>query len=120
MSSSNKNVPVKNKKADKLTIIIYIVLVIFALYFIAAMGTALDLSVGNSGKIQFNTAMNKLTQTFTAPVAVFTALGAGGYTPKMLLFGIMAIGIFALYKYSQAKRRFHRRGVEHGSAEWGV
>lgn len=31
----------------------------------------------------------------------------------------MIIGICLLYKYTNKKKRLHRRGVEHGSAKWG-
>ena len=33
--------------------------------------------------------------------------------------GVCGTALFALYKYSEEKKRLHRRGVEHGSAKWG-
>jgi hypothetical protein len=60
-----------------------------------------------------------IAHTLTAPNVVFSALGAGGYAPQMIFFAVVAMGIFALYKYSMIKKRLHRKGVEHGSAEWG-
>ena len=41
------------------------------------------------------------------------------YVCKMLLLGIMCVGIFILYKFSMTPKRYHRRGEEYGSAKWG-
>ncbi len=37
----------------------------------------------------------------------------------MAFFGLMCIAVFFIYKFSQDKKRLHRRGTEYGSAKWG-
>ncbi|MDR2558228.1 MAG: hypothetical protein LBC86_01590 [Oscillospiraceae bacterium] len=110
--------PHKKKKVSKITIILLAGLVAFALYLAAAMGAALDISDNGHG-VDFGLFMENFAHTITAPDMAFAALGAGGYAPQMVFFVGVAIGIFALYKYSQIKKRLHRKGTEHGSAKWG-
>jgi type IV secretion system protein VirD4 len=110
--------PLKKKKVSKLTIIILAGLAVFALYVAAAVGAALDFSGDESG-VEFGLFVDNFAHTITAPDVVISALGAGGYAPQMVFFAVVAMGIFALYKYSMIKKRLHRKGVEHGSAMWG-
>ena len=111
--------PHKKKKISIITIVLLAGLVLIVLYLAAAMGAALDLAEGSNG-VDFGLFMQNFAVVIAAPNAVFSALGAGGYAPQMVFFTVVAIGIYALYKYSQTKRRLHRKGVEHGSAQWGV
>ena len=111
--------PGEKKKVDKLTLILLGGLAVFVLYVAAAVGAALDMSVVNDGDVDRNLFIQNIAVTIADPDVVFSALGSGGYAPKMLFFAVVAIGIYALYKYSMIKKRLHRKGVEHGSAQWG-
>ena len=48
---------------------------------------------------------------------VFEMVRQGGYAAKIPLFAAFGIGLFWLNKYANRKR-FHRKGEEHGSARW--
>lgn len=119
MKPKSTSRPGEKKKISKLTVAILAGTVIFLLYFAAVLGAAMDLSVGRDGNIQAIFIPDNMVKLFSAPNAVFAALRAGGYAPQILFFAAVAIGIFALYKYSQPKKRLHRKNVEHGSAQWG-
>jgi type IV secretion system protein VirD4 len=111
--------PGEKKKTDKLSVVIYAVFAVAVIYFAAALGTAVDLSAGNDGKVRGGLIADGLTKALSAPEVVFKTLGKGGYAPKILFFAVIAIAIYALYKYSGEKKRLHRKGVEHGSAKFG-
>ena len=117
---SKELMPGQKKKINKMTLIILAVLALFVLYLAAAMGAALDMSADNNGDVEFGLFVENIAHTLTAPDIVTSALGAGGYAPQMVFLAAVAMGIFALYKYSMIKKRLHRKGVEHGSAQWGA
>ena len=48
---------------------------------------------------------------------VFELVKAGGYAAKLPMFTAFGIGLYALNKYT-SRKRFHRKGEEHGSARW--
>ncbi len=48
---------------------------------------------------------------------VFELIKAGGYAAKLPMFTAFGIGLYALNKYT-SRKRFHRKGEEHGSARW--
>jgi type IV secretion system protein VirD4 len=110
--------PHKKKKVSIITIVLLVGLVLIILYFAAAMGAALDISQGSDG-VDFGLFMENFAVVIAVPDVALVALGNGGYAPQMIFFAAVAIGIFALYKYSQIKKRLHRKGSEHGSAKWG-
>ena len=117
--------PHKKKKVSIITIILLAGLVVLVLYLAAAMGAALDISQGVDGKVDFGLFMENFAVVIAVPDVVLAALGngdpsrAGSYAPQMVFFAAVVIGIFALYKYSQIKKRLHRKGSEHGSTKWG-
>lgn len=108
------------KKTDKLTLLIYGGAALFFVVACGLLGAAMDYSIGSNGKVDtklLSSGFSKVTSDMTLLV---TALkNKGGYAPKMMFLGACCVGIYALYKYSQDKKRLHRRGVEHGSAKWG-
>jgi type IV secretion system protein VirD4 len=118
MSTQNYN-PNQKKKTSKITIVLLAGLALLVLYFAAAIGAALDVSQGRDGSVEFSLFTENIAHIVTDTNAVFAALGAGGYAPQIVFFAAVAMGIFALYKYSQIKKRLHRKGVEHGSAKFG-
>ena len=48
---------------------------------------------------------------------VFELVKAGGYAAKIPMFTAFGIALYALNKYT-SRKRFHRKGEEHGSARW--
>ena len=118
MSSQNAN-PLKKKKTNKVAIAIYVVLAILVLYTGTALGATLDASQNRNGSVDVSLFGENIAPIFASPSAVFSALSNGGYAIQMAFITAMAIGIYVLYKVFTAKKRLHRKNVEHGSAEWG-
>lgn len=83
-------------------------------------GAAMDYSLGADGKVDTDLLSSGFAKVTSDTDLLMASLkNKNGYAPKMLFLGACSVGIFALYKYSQEKKRLHRRGVEHGSAKWG-
>ncbi|MBR5089600.1 MAG: hypothetical protein IK093_09230, partial [Ruminiclostridium sp.] len=95
----------KKKKADPLMIAIYAMLVIVALYMAAALGTAMDLSVDDNGKLNFNVFMPNIEAALSSPDIVFAHLrDKSGYSGKITLLVGVGIGIYALMVNTSKKR----------------
>lgn len=108
----------KKKKPDLLTIVIYAIIVFAVLYVSAALGAAMDLSVDDEGVLVFTLLMSQIETVLTKPDVImehFTDFS--GYSAKITVIVGIALGIYALMKYT-SKKRLHRKGVEHGSARW--
>lgn len=108
------------RKTSKSTFLIYgiiILLIIIAFWF---LGAAMDFAVKPDGKVDINLLGDGLNTVISDPEILFSSLkNKGGYAPKMLFLGVCSTGIYVLYKYTEDKKRLHRKGVEHGSAKWG-
>lgn len=108
----------KKKKPDILTIILYAVIVFAVLYVSAALGAAMDLSVDDEGVLDFSLLMSQFETVLTKPDIITAHFSNfSGYSAKITTIVGIALGIYALMKYT-SKKRLHRRGVEHGSARW--
>ena len=105
------------KKADFITIGIYTVLAGAALYTSAALGACVDLATDSNGRLDFEQLTESLDTTLTDTRLVFSQVQAGGNAAKFPVFAAFGIGIYVLMKIT-GKKRFHRRGEEHGSAKW--
>ena len=116
--AEQNNVPRPRPKLDATTLIVYSIIGVLLLLICLLLGAAFDYSIVN-GKIETDRIGKSVSYLLSHPSMIFAALSGKGYTPKMLFFGSMVIGIFILYKYSEDPRRLHRRGTEHGSAKWG-
>ena len=108
------------KKTSTSTLVVYgiiILLIIIAFWFV---GAAMDFAVKLDGKVDINLIGDGINKVINDPKILFSALkNKNSYAPKMLFLGICSTGIYVLYKYTEDKKRLHRRGVEHGSAKWG-
>lgn len=108
------------KKTDTLTLLLYggaALIIIIACWI---CGAAMDHSIGSDGKVDTNLLSAGFTKVTSDTSLLIAALkNKGSYAQKMIFLGACCVGIYALYKYSQEKKRLHRRGVEHGSAKWG-
>ena len=100
-----------------MSVSIYSALTGFALYFSAAAGAAFDLTKGENGKVDFDLLSETLDSTAKDARLVLEMVRQGGYAAKIPLFAAFGIGLFWLNKYANRKR-FHRKGEEHGSARW--
>ena len=108
------------RKTSKSTLIIYGIIILLIIIACCFIGSAMDYAVTPDGKIDINLMGDGFNTVFDNPKLIVSSLkNKNGYTPKMLFLGVAGTGIFALYKYSEDKKRLHRRGVEHGSAKWG-
>ena len=105
------------KKADFITVSIYAVLAAAALYVSAALGACVDLTADSEGKVDFARLTESFDSTLTDTALVFSQIRAGGNALKFPAFTAFGIGIYALMKFTD-KKRFHRKGEEHGSSRW--
>lgn len=100
-----------------MTISIYAVLAAFAIYFAAALGACFDLSLDTDGKADFDKLANSLEATLMDTDLVFEQLKKGEKALQFPIFAAFGIGLYALMKVTNRKK-FHRKGEEHGSARW--
>lgn len=108
------------KKVSVSTLIIYGVIAVILLVLCVMLGAAMDFAVKPDGKLDIALIGDGFEKVLQNPGVVMKALQTkDSYAPKMGFFGLFAIGIYALYKYSESGKRLHRKGVEHGSAKWG-
>ena len=105
------------KKADFITISIYSVLAAAVMYISAALGACVDLAANDEGKVDFDVLTGSLDSTMTDTKLVLSQVQSGGNAMKFPIFAAFGIGIYALMKIT-GKKRFHRKGEEHGSARW--
>lgn len=109
------------KKQDPLMLVIYGILLLFALYFAAGIGTAMDMSIDETtGGLDFNTLGTSLEATIVDTDLVFSHLAdTNTYGFKITLVSAVGIALYVMLKMT-SKKRLHRKGVEHGSARWAT
>ena len=107
------------KKPDFVTISIYAVLAVFVIYFAASLGACFDLSTNEEGKVDFDNLANSLETTLMDTELVFEQVKAGGNAVMFPVFTAFGIGLYVLMKIT-GKKKFHRKGEEHGSSRWSA
>lgn len=108
------------KKLSKSTLMIYAAIILLLIFFCWFLGAAMDFAVTVDGKLDMGLIEHGINQIVSDPKLLFDSLSKeNGYAPKMIFVGVCATGLYVMYKYSEEKKRLHRRGVEHGSAKWG-
>lgn len=105
------------KKTDFVTISIYAVLAMFIIYFAAALGTCLDLSLDENGKADMDKLAGSLESTLMDTDLVLEQVKTGGKAMQLPIFTAFGLGLYVLMKIT-GKKKFHRKGEEHGSARW--
>ncbi|MCM1578987.1 MAG: hypothetical protein NC078_09340 [Ruminococcus sp.] len=105
------------KKADFMTVSIYSVLAAFVIYFSAALGACFDLSLDEQGKFDFENFANSLETVLADTNLVFSMLKEKGNALVFPVYTAFALGLYVLMKVT-SKKKFHRKGEEHGSARW--
>ena len=104
----------------KSTFIGYAILVVVVFVLCTILGCAMDFSVKADGNVDFTQLSKGMSLALKNLSYILKHLtDKNSYICKMMLFGLMATGIYILYKVSQTPKRLHRRGEEHGSAKWG-
>ena len=99
---------------------IYGTLLVLFVIACAFIGTAMDCTLGADGSPDLTRISEGMNKVIANPELIMTALtNRQSYALKMVFFGVMGVGLYALYKYSEGKKRLHRQGVEHGSAKFG-
>lgn len=112
--------PKPKPKIDSTTLIIYCIIGVVVLIGCTLLGGAMDRSLDQAGHVDISQLSKGFNYVASHPSFIVSRLtNKNSYVPKMLFFGASVIGIYALYKYSEDKKRLHRRGTEHGSAKWG-
>ena len=69
------------------------------------------------GKLDFDTLANSLEATVSDTDLVFEYIQLGGYAVMFPIFTAFGLGLYVLMKIT-SKKKFHRKGEEHGSARW--
>lgn len=113
-----KNIGVR--KTSKSTLVVYGIIIIVIIFIFWFLGAAMDFALKPDGTVDINLIGNGIEKVMSNPQVIFSSLkNKNSYAPKMLFLGACSTGIYVLYKYTEDKKRLHRRGVEHGSAKWG-
>lgn len=101
-------------------IIVYSIIALLTAVLSAILGCAMDFSRKADGKLDYKLIRKGMNLAFkNVPYIMKHIADKNSYVCKMLLLGIMCVGIFILYKFSMTPKRYHRRGEEYGSAKWG-
>lgn len=107
------------KKNSSITMIIYLCAAIIAICAGIMVGCAIDMTLQEDGDIDILSALNAV-ETIPPRDAFLSAIkDSGSYAQKGGLAGLIVVGVYYAYK-STTKKRYHRKGVEHGSARWGT
>ena len=92
-------------------------LALFAIYLAASLGTCVDMSLDKNGKLDFDNFASSLEATVSDTDLVFEYIQLGGYAVMFPIFTAFGLGLYVLMKIT-SKKKFHRKGEEHGSARW--
>jgi traG/traD family protein len=117
--ASNMGIP--EKKTDTLLYII-IVCCIIAFPVIVLAGYTLEMTADKNGNIQIFEAVGSFGEYMTASNlgnAFRAVLSGNGMTRNACVFGLFGSMIAIMYRLVGNGKRYHRKGVEHGSARWG-
>ena len=112
--------PRPKPRFTKTDIIVYSIIALLTAVLSAILGCAMDFSRKADGKLDYKLISKGMNLAFkNVPYIMKHIADKNSYVCKMLLLGIMCVGIFILYKFSMTPKRYHRRGEEYGSAKWG-
>ncbi len=75
------------------------------------------MSLDENGKLDFDNFANSLEATVADTDLVFEYIQLGGYAVMFPIFTAFGLGLYVLMKIT-GKKKFHRKGEEHGSAKW--
>ncbi|GHU55738.1 hypothetical protein AGMMS49975_17960 [Clostridia bacterium] len=106
------------RKKDPIMFIIYAVVIVTILYVALGFGVAMDISADEKGKIDYDrlnvdSAMKDTSKMFSS------LLDKKSNSRTTVPATAFAVFLFIMYDMTNRKRT-HRYGVEHGSAQWGT
>lgn len=110
-----------DKKTDTLLYII-IAACLIAFPVILLVGYTLEMTADKNGNIQIFEAVSSFGEYMTAGNlgnAFRAVISGGGMTRNACVIGFFGSMIAVMYRLVGNGKRYHRRGVEHGSARWG-
>ncbi|MDE7295515.1 MAG: type IV secretory system conjugative DNA transfer family protein [Oscillospiraceae bacterium] len=111
----------EKKKQSGFELIPYAVAAVAVIIIATWFGYILEDTATKKG-VQWLTALNSISD-YANPAAFLKAFGAvftgSGIAKKGLIFGFMGGMLIILWKFAGNGKRYHRKGVEHGSARWG-
>ncbi len=87
------------------------------IYFAAALGACFDLSLDANGKLDFDNLASSLEETLADTNLVFSMVKEKGKALIFPVYTAFALVLYVLMKIT-SKKKFHRKGEEHGSARW--
>lgn len=105
---------IPKKKLSKNNIITYGIIAVIISCFAIYTGAELDYCTVN-GKIDFA----KFGKTKISIKDIFHSLTHKGKAFVLLFMTLFSLCLYMLYKFTDDRNRFHRKGVEYGSAHWG-
>ena len=112
--------PAMPNKLSRSTLAIYIIIALFIMILCTMLGAAMDHAVNAEGKLDIALISSGFEKVSADPQLIWYALKSkDSYAPKMLFFGAAVIGLYALYKGTEEKKKTHRRGAEYGADKWG-
>lgn len=110
------------KKKSDTELLIFICAAVIVVIICTWVGYVLEMTASPKKGIQWLKAVGSLSE-YANPISFIKAFGTvftgNGITQKGMLVGFMGGMLLILYKFSTGGKRYHRRGVEHGSARWG-
>lgn len=115
------NMGIPEKKTDTLLYII-IVCCVIAFPVIVLMGYTLEMTTDKNGNIQIFEAVGSIGEYMTPENfgnAFKAVLTGSGLTRNSCILGLFGSLIAVMYRLVGNGKRYHRKGVEHGSARWG-
>ena len=115
------NMGIPEKKTDTLLYIIVIACVI-AFPVIVLFGYTLEMTADKNGNIQIFEAVESIGEYMTPNNlgnAFLAVIRGTGMTRNACVIGFFASLIAVMYRLVGNGKRYHRKGVEHGSARWG-
>lgn len=115
------NMGIPEKKTDTLLYIIVIACII-AFPIIVLFGYTLEMTADKNGNIQIFEAIESIGEYMTPNNlgnAFLAVIKGTGMTRNACVIGFFASLIAVMYRLVGNGKRYHRKGVEHGSARWG-
>ena len=115
------NMGIPEKKTDTLLYII-IVCCVIAFPVIVLFGYTLEMTADKNGNIQIFEAIESISEYMNPGNlgnAFLAVVKGSGMTRNACILGFFASLIAVMYRLVGNGKRYHRKGVEHGSARWG-
>lgn len=100
----------------------YIIIIIFCLIIGMWAGYVVEITASPKRGIQWLKALESMSDYINLPsfIAAFKAFFTSSYVKVGAFCGALLGTMIFLYSITKKEKRYHRKGVEHGSARWGT